>query len=128
MPCIKVYIFWVGHYNLTKSPNFIWNYLIASKKTFCHIFVAFSDTWTLESSYLFRTKILFLYIYIVHVERYRFYNLNGLSRRLEVEWWHSSLCTWSLNVLYLISWISWSRTLTTSQKHIRNQNERKLQM
>ena len=27
-----VHIFWEGHYNLTKSPHFIWNYLIESKK------------------------------------------------------------------------------------------------
>ena len=28
----KVHIFWEGHCNLTKCPNFFWNYLLASKK------------------------------------------------------------------------------------------------
>ena len=41
----KIHIFWEGHKFFMKSPNFIWNYLVASKKVsrLRHIFVAFSE-------------------------------------------------------------------------------------
>ena len=44
---IKIHIFW----KFDKSPNFIWNYLLESKKVwiFRHIFVAFSEYMNLDS-------------------------------------------------------------------------------
>ena len=39
--CHKVHIFWESHYNLKKSPYFIWNYFVASK-----IVWAFQNTYT----------------------------------------------------------------------------------
>ena len=43
-------IFWEVQLNLTKSPKFIWNYLVLSNKVwrFCHIFVAFSQYINIE--------------------------------------------------------------------------------